>query len=89
MRRAKGVPVQTPRAPGESRLEQRKRHRDSMNARHPDMQKNAQKKYREGVGLGYAAQVMRIRVGDVPIEILEAKVILIKLKRKLKEGKND
>lgn len=86
-RREAGIPVREC-VYGGSKQEQRKRHRDSTNARHPDLQKNAQKRYREKVGLGYAAHTMRVRVGDLPVEILEAKAALIRLKRKLKKESN-
>jgi len=86
-RKAAGIPVRVC-VPGGSPVEQRKRWRESTNARHPNLMKDAQVKYREKVGLGYAAWVMRVRVQDVPIPLLEAKAALIRLNRKLRDEKN-
>jgi len=82
-----GIPVRVC-VVGGSPSEQRKRWRESTNARHPNLQKDAQARYREKVGVGYAAWVMRVHVTDVPEELLEAKATLIRLNRKLREEKN-
>lgn len=50
--------------------------------------KESQQRSRDRVTLYYAASKMRVKVGDVPVEMLEAKCALIRLKRKLRDEKN-
>lgn len=53
---------------------------------HPAEYRALQKAVTERAGIGYAAHAMHMRVGEVPLHILEAKSVLIKLNRQIKRS---
>lgn len=54
----------------------------------PGKSRTMQANKKNKVTLGYAASCLGVRIKDVPVEILEAKAMLIRINRKLKESKN-
>ena len=88
IRRASGVPVRGECVFGTTIAETRRRNQAKWRKLHPEESKAAQDGKREKVTPGYAASCLGVRVSDLPIEMLEAKAVLIRLNRQLKEPQN-
>tara|TARA_R110000868_G_scaffold111879_1_gene301737 strand:+ start:625 stop:1029 length:405 start_codon:yes stop_codon:yes gene_type:complete len=63
--------------------------KDRWYAANPERTKATQLSYRERLSAGYIAELLELPVKDVPEELMEAKRVTLKLKRLIKEMKNE
>ena len=82
------MPVRTGCIYGTSSAETSRRGQAKWRKLNPEKARTMQASKREKVTPGYAASCFGIRVNGVPVEMLEAKAVLIRINRKLREFKN-
>lgn len=69
-------------------MEGNRRRQERWRKLNPDKARALQINKKEKVTIGYAASCFGTRISSVPIEMLEAKTMIIRINRKLKESKN-
>lgn len=88
LRLKNGVPVRTGCIYGTSSAETARRGQAKWRKLNPEKARAMQASKREKITPGYAASCFGMRIDSVPVEILEAKAVLIRINRKLREFKN-